>query len=415
MTSFLVSRPVGSCAGLTILALGSFLGGCDDRIECVQNCGTGGATSTSSSTTDASSSSTVASSTSTGTQLPWAKPACASVKGPVPLTFSADEGATLAPFEAKFTGIAYFLGLVASDAPNTLFADFGGGFYESTDAGCSFTLVHATEVGPATLVPSPGGGAFGFTQNDVGLYRYEPIQGFRHLPDLPETIAGVAVDPNDALHVRLVSSRGRTYESKNAGETFTELTPAVFVDEGSVYTAVFDPNDLDHVWLGVITTGGFVTTNAGATWTPVTGLGTPEGDEKANGFSAVISPLDGNVVWVEGFSLGKPATMPPVPDVRHVFRSADGGLTFTPVVTESPDVTLTNGVPMLADPADVNGLYFEFGTYYAGYGTDIFHYDHATGMVTKTHNPYDDMNVFVASPADPTFLYFGVTSSKIPD
>lgn len=401
---------------LVALAL-SVLPGCEDEIQCVENCGGGGAGATSSSaaTTASTTASTADSSSSTGQPQVWALPACASVKGLVPLTFSADAGATLAPFEAKFTGISYFFGLVASDAPNTLFADYAGGLFESTDAGCSFTLVHATELGPATLVRAPGGGVFGYLPNDVALYRYEPVQGFRHLPDLPEGIVGVGVDETDSLHVRVVTVRGRTYESKDAGETFVEYSPPLFVQEGGVYTAAVDPHDLNHVFLGVISDGGFITFDGGKTWKQVVGLGTPEGDDKANGFASVISPIDEDIVWVQGISLGKPAATPPVPDYRRVFLSEDGGLSFTPMVTETPDITLTNGVPMLADPADPKGLYFEFGTYYAGYGTDVFHLDATTKMVTKTHNPYDDMNVFVASPADPTFLYFGVTSSAIPD
>lgn len=402
---------------LPVLALAApLVAGCDDRIECVENCAAGGAGSTSSSTTTvASATVTTDASSSTGQPGAWVLPKCNAVSGPVPLTFSADKGATLAPFEAELTGISYFLGLVASDAPNTLFADYAGGLFQSTDAGCTFTLVHATEVGPATLTRSPGGGVFGYLPNDVAIYRYEPVQGFRHLPDLPEGIAGLAVDAKDALHVRVVSVRGRTYESTDAGETFAEYAAPLFTDAGGVYTAVIDPHDLDHVFLGVISDGGFVTFDGGKMWKKSVGLGTPEGDDKANAFSGVISPLDEDIVWVQGISLGKPASTPPVPDYRRVFRSEDGGLSFAAVLSDSPEITLTNGVPMLADPADPQGLYFEFGTYYAGYGTDIFHLDAATKAVTKTHNPFDDMNVFVASPADPTFLYFGVTSSAIPD
>jgi hypothetical protein len=389
------------------------LAGCEVDVVCVKNCGTGGATSSTTASTDSVATSTSESS-STGEPAKWALPACTSVAGMVPLTFSADRGATLAPFEAKPAGIAYFNGLVASDAPNVLYADYAGGFFESKDAGCSFELVHPTEIGPAALVPAPGGGAYGFVPNDFSLYRYEPIQGFRHLPDQAETIMGVAADEKDSLHVRMMTVRGALLDSHDAGETFAPISGPLYVDAGSVYTAVFDPHDLDHVFMGVITDGGYITFDGGATWKLVTGLGKPEGNDKANGFAGVVSPLDSNVVWVEGISLGLPAAMPPVSDDRHVFLSVDGGASFAAVVDDMPTiVTLTNGVPMLPDPADAGSLYFEFGTYFDAYGTDIYRYDGASKKVTKTHNPYDDMLAFVASPADPTFLYFGVTTSKI--
>ena len=54
-----------------------------------------------------------------------------------------------------------------------------------------------------------------------------------------------------------------------------------------------------------------------------------------------------------------------------------------------------------------------FGTYFQGYGTDIYKYDQTTGMVTITHNQYNDVNAVAFSPANPSVMYLGLTSDAV--
>lgn len=98
---------------------------------------------------------------------------------------------------------------------------------------------------------------------------------------------------------------------------------------------------------------------------------------------------------------------------KHIFRSNDGGATFSAVVDASAEVTLINGPVMAAHPTNPNVLYFVFGTYFQGYGTDIFRYDAASRALTKTHNDHDDVGSITFSPADPSIMYLGIVEESI--
>src|SRR4051812_18994903 len=52
----------------------------------------------------------------------WTAPACKTVTGTAAVTFTLDEGKSLAPTKDQLGGIAYTFGLVALDTPNTLVA-----------------------------------------------------------------------------------------------------------------------------------------------------------------------------------------------------------------------------------------------------------------------------------------------------
>jgi hypothetical protein len=144
-----------------------------------------------------------------------------------------------------------------------------------------------------------------------------------------------------------------------------------------------------------------VTFDGGSNWAP-SDFATANG---INAFNMAVSPVDGNIVWLEGLELG--------PDLRHVWRSGDGGATFASVVDDSPTTVLFNGNLLVPHPVETDVLYFVFGSAFQGYGTDIYRYDHATSAVTMTHNDYHDVGVIAASPADPSLLYFGLTVEQI--
>lgn len=136
--------------------------------------------------------------------------------------------------------------------------------------------------------------------------------------------------------------------------------------------------------------------------------GLTQGAKGANAFSIAVSPADGNVVWAEGIDLTENLANAPG-EGRHVWRSTDGGLTFAPVVGQTPDVTLRNGTTLAPHPTNAGVLYFVFGTYFQGYGTDLFRYDASSKALTKTHNAYDDVSAIAFSPADPSLMFLGLT------
>ena len=49
-----------------------------------------------------------------------------------------------------------------------------------------------------------------------------------------------------------------------------------------------------------------------------------------------------------------------------------------------------------------------FGTFFQGYGTDLFRYDASTATLTKTHNDYDGIDAIAFSPVRPNLMYLGL-------
>ncbi len=331
-----------------------------------------------------------------GSTAEWAKPACDAVTGTAAVTFTLDEGATLAPTSGQLSGIGYTWGLAALDTPNTLLAEHKGDLLKSVDAGCSWAKVGALSGGLFKITAALGGRAYAWSDNGAAFYRIDGA-GVHALSTPAPNIVGVGVDPKNGLHLRIGDATGTLHDSTDGGETWAKqgapIAPGGFLG----YRFAFDPGDLDHVLFGQSSDGSWVSFDGGAHWAASAGLGALG----ANAFAIAVSPADGNVVWLEGLELG--------PDIRHVYRSGDGGATFEAVITESPEIDLINGNLLAPHATEADVLYFVFGTGYADYGTDIFRYDHATGQVTKTHNAYDEVSAIVASPADPSVLYLGLT------
>jgi hypothetical protein len=342
----------------------------------------------------------------------WTAPACSSVAGTAGVTFTTDEGATLTPTVRSLTGTSYTEGVVALDTPNTLLATVGSALYRSTDAGCRWTLLSnlGRSSGNAllTLTAAPGGRAYVWSLNGAPLYRVDG-RTITTLKSPVTSVMGFGVDPANRDHARLVDSNGQLWESTDAGATWSPLGRSP-VSGAFAYRAAFDPQSLDHIAVGTMVSGAFVTVDAGRTWSQATGTSSTGGN--SNIFNLVISPVSGNVVWAQGIDLAENANNVPS-EGRHIFRSVDGGFTFTPVVDKSADVTLINGPAMAAHPTQTGVLYFTFGTSFAGYGTDLYRYDAATGQVTKTHNAYHGIDAFAFNPAVPSVMYLGLVSEQV--
>ena len=340
-----------------------------------------------------------ASSSSSGGQAVWTAPDCATVTGTGAVTFTSDEGATLAPMDQQLQPVTYTFGLVALGQPGRLVAASGDEILMSDDAGCTWAVIGQVEGGTPVLRGAGDTRAYGFVDNYPVLLRVDDDMVTPLTSPTAEGIVGLGVDPVDPDHLRLGDSAGQLWDSVDAGEHWIAQGVAA-VAAPIVYRAFFDPADIDHVIFGVAVQGAWVTTNAGAAWTQSTGFGAGN----ANVFNLSISGADPYLVWAEGYDLANLEDA----SARHVFRSEDGGLTFTAVV-DADEAILYNGNHLFPHPTDPDVLYFVFGSNYEGYGTDIFRYDHGTETVTLTHNAWDDVAAIAFLPNDPSVMYFGLS------
>lgn len=331
----------------------------------------------------------------------WHVPRCGEVAG-APVSFTWSDGAQLAkaphPVPVTYTHLA------ALGTPNTLIATTSQSILRSTDAGCSWQELAAPGFLAQYDVAAAGDVAYVYGINDQPVYRVSGNEVTELLgPVLGDGTAGFAVDPSDPDHVLAVDKAGQLFESSDGGAGWAAVgTPAAGIGQFA-YDAAIDPANLDHVVVGTMSQGAWVTFDGGITWRAASGLGIPG---HANGFSVAVSPADSATVWVEGYDLSQNGN-----GARHIWLSRDGGLSFTPVL-DGNQVTLFNGTPLWPSPENSDVLYFDFGTWFGGYGTDLYSYDAATQRVTVNHNSYDDISSIAFNPANPQVMYLGLVEER---
>ncbi|UQA60567.1 sialidase family protein [Polyangium aurulentum] len=323
----------------------------------------------------------------------WTEPACTSVSGTANVTFTLDEGATLAPTgNATLTARQAFV--AALDTANTLLATNDGKLLRSTDAGCTWTPL-GDVAQDLQLVAAEGGRAYGYTTIGANLVRIDGTT-ITKLTQPADELRGLGVDPTDGAHLRVGDDNGKLWESKDAGASWSPIgvtVPGVDPESGLVYVFAFDPANLDHIAVGTSLPPLHVSEDGGSTWQKPTGIG----QGNANVLSIVISPADGNVVWAQGMDLDDLVN----PDGRTIWRSTDRGLTFAPVVKQGSGVHIPNQTLLAADPTNTDVLYFFFNA-------DVHRYDDATGNVTTKNNAHAETTSVAFSPAKPGLMYLGL-------
>lgn len=333
-------------------------------------------------------------------------PDCAMVTGTPAVTLTRDEGRTLAPRAEALTGIGYTYGLAALDVPNTLLAWHKNDLVISIDAGCSWRVVatFADWDFPPKIEAAKGGRAYAWSDNRRYLVRYDTRGAVKLKP--PAAFVGVGVNAANGEHVRAGADDGSLWESIDGGDSWTQIG-SLRADSTMFYRFSFDPQDLDHIVAGTSIDGAYFTYDGGRNWRRSTGFGSGG----VNAFNFVVSPADGDVVWAMAINMSESDANVPSHG-RHIYRSTDGGAAYAAVVDEAPGVKLVNGPVMATHPGDPNVLYFVFGTYTMGYGTDLFRFDASSNVLTMTHNDHDDINAIAFAPADPRLLYLGLATES---
>jgi hypothetical protein len=72
-----------------------------------------------------------------------------------------------------------------------------------------------------------------------------------------------------------------------------------------------------------------------------------------------------------------------------------------------------NGNNLWPSPTDADVLYFEYGTYFASFGTNLYRYDDARESVTYTRSSFDGIDSLSFNPADPTVMYLGLSEVHV--
>lgn len=341
----------------------------------------------------------------------WPRPACATIQGTNGVTFSLNEGRTLAPTAGMLSGVAYTYGLVALDTPGVLLAVHDDELIRSTDSGCTWTSIGPLAGGfPLRLAAAGATRAYAWADNNRELYRIDGTT-ITPLTSPVDNIKGLAVDRSNPDHFRIAGGDGQIHESTTGGTgRFATVGLEAFPGNGLVYRVVFDPTDFSRAIAGAASDGARWTDDSGMTWNPVAGLSTIARG-RANIFEAAYSPASPDVVWFEGIDLEENLAGAPG-EGRHIWYSNDGGRTARPVLTRTASITLINGNLLVPHPTEANILYFVFGTYFQGYGTDIYRFDVATNNLTINHNNYQDVNAIEFAPGDPQLMFLGLTNER---
>lgn len=332
-------------------------------------------------------------------------PSCASVEGTPAIAISRDQGATLIRPSQTLQGIGYSYGLVAYSAEE-LFATHKNTLYFSRDAGCSWSAVGTLEGEQFyRIVPGADGHIYIRDDNREYLAHYDYTSHKITRLKAPGAIIGLGVDPGNGSHVLAGTSDGVMWESNDAGNSWTKRGALPPLPAPIYYRFTFSPNDVDEVVAGVASNGAYYSGNGGRTWFRASGF------RNATNVFNLVYGADGTTVWAMGVDLAESDANVPSHG-RHMYVSQDGGASYRPVVDESPTVQFVNQPVMAVSPQDANVLYFIFGTYFQGYGTDIYRYDLATNTLTTFHNDYDDINAIAFSWKDANVMYFGLETEK---
>ena len=164
-------------------------------------------------------------------------------------------------------------------------------------------------------------------------------------------VVDVQIDPKNPNVWYVVSAFGGLWKTVNRGITFTPI-----FDDGGSFTLsgiAIDPKDSNVLYLGTgesnsqrsahFGDGVYKSTDAGATWTRA-GLATSEHIGKI-----LIDPRNSNVVYVASQGpLWSPG------GERGLYKSTDGGATWTAVLTISPDTGISD---IVFDPKNPDILF----------------------------------------------------------
>jgi hypothetical protein len=336
-------------------------------------------------------------------------PECTDTNSPH-MTISYDGLASYVPYIGPPASSGLTWGLTTLNNDGFVIMHSDAQLWASLDDGCTWTAIGTTDpFGLYRIARASDTSAYAWFENGSGSGPKAGIYFIRNSPAGSDTFLvtfrpapvpamhGFGVDPANPAHARTANNAGLIYETFNAGATWAPIGVAASPGGGFLsYVIEFDPSDLDHAVFGRSSAGSFVTFDGGASWTQATGLMSTK-DHGTNFFSAAISPVDGNHVFAMAIDLGEtfnPNEPPPPPSQgRHLYLSTDGGLTYTPVLSQGTGggepgegIFVQNQPVIRASRTDANVFHYLFSVSPAFGGTTVYRYEVGVPGWTSIHS-----------------------------
>ena len=222
---------------------------------------------------------------------------------------------------------------LAPSRPETLYAAFDGfeGIFKTLDGGASWVQVGAEYADVLAVDPADpnrvyAGTSSGVDRSEDGGVTWTPTP----LPD--EGVDAIAIDPVDSRIVYTSTAAG-LFRSEDEAHSWKRIVPGNIY--GAIWALALDPSHSGILYAGLWEKGLSKSTDGGESWNPI-------GDDRFRSERLIwiaVSPVDSDLLWA--------AT------TDHVWKSVNGGLTFTTVLTPYGD----GYVKIVLDPDDPSIAY----------------------------------------------------------
>ena len=328
----------------------------------------------------------------------WVAPACQLVRGMPSVSFTTDGGRSFPAHDERLEGLqVYTFGLAALRTPGRLLAVTSRLLVTSADGGCEWAID-----GRATfphhdyrLVPRGDRGVWAWSVLGPELFVLDDDGTLLRQASAPTLLPlAFSTDPRSPELLATGDDRGTIWWSDDGGASWSVkgTVPAAT----PLYALEFSPYGRAHVIAGGLADGARVSFDGGASWNAAEGL------EGMNVFRVAFSPIDPSVVWA--LALDRAAEGP---SRRAIYRSADGGRSFRPVLRESAALDMPNGFVMAPSPVDAGRLWFVLP------GTALHLVDSDGTLLSSASLPYRDVNAIAFVPEVPGLMYLGLKLSDM--
>jgi len=347
-------------------------------------------------------------------------PQCAATTGDQGgFRFSRDGGASLAPNLGVLPPLAYTWDLdIDPRDPDSILQLHQNRLYRSADAGCTFQKIGELdrEWDAITRAPSDPN-LLVLTSVFVRALTVSTDGGetWQKAEDLPDDVVAFAIDPADAWHWTYAGREGALYD--RAGRDAKWERRPVLGEVGPVSAAAAAPGRFGR-WL----VGGyhiFRSDDNGLSWQPADAdMAGSVGSPPEPVLSVVtvwltFAPSDTEVAYASVNQVGRDQSL------RGIWRTGDGGGHWDRRVTDGQAVgsvtaQLTGGTRVFVSPDDPEIALFAFGSYFDGYGTDLFRStDGLRTLATSHFGGFYEVFALAFGPSGTAVRFLGV-SSDIP-